>query len=826
MATDAPPATSQAESRSSAPFPWLFAIVVLAIVLRLIRLGAYPYWHDEVHNLLASEDLYSTVIQGKLISNHPPLPYILAAAWRTIGLGGSEWTMRLLPALFGVVAVPALYALTRRLFDERTGLIAAFLLAIAPLHVHHSQDLKEYIYLPFVSCLIGIFLHRAFDTNRWRDWIAYGLLAGLGCYTEIFVGPLLVALNLWALSQLFTKRDRWKGWVAGNVLGAVLFVPWLGIMVRKAVGTMIDAESWWVPAPSLLGIAFYIKAVAIGYTAPPMYKVALALFAVLIVAGLLIALIRNPRNGWFLFMWCALPVAAVYGISLMTESIFLIRAMLPYAMGLYIAIAVAIASVPVRTARLSLIALVAVISGLGLGYHYLRIYPPLDFPHRPGTHPPREYDRAADYITGHLQEGDVVVHAAASTWLPFFWYGLRDKPQYTAGVSQQFIRDIAIGNPKNTDDPAMDNYFPQELQTITQDARRVWFIFSEWERKYLDGNAMALWSWLDVHFTEVARESFEGIDIRLYAPAKEATAIARDRDNGVAADITIQGMTQPHRTVRPDSGLIPTPDAQRHGALVLRFADTPPSPPPGQMPSARIVIENTSPVQRSVEFTVLFSDELVDLASLTEPDPTDEFWHVYFQHNPEPPPPNYPVPVASAHFQEPGSGTLVGEIACAPGQYQTLLYQMGLPGDADHARADWSLLLGNTEITSSIGSAGDSTFAWKWYPGLEVRIGSGTVPLRLTAACPEGRAPAFADVKYLALLRNRNTDSTAAPRLPLVLRRVIGAGEVIEHEAVSPAFANRVDAWVYEREPDGLAYHIFRTIQASPETEFPLKSAP
>lgn len=414
---------------------WLAGIVALAAALRLIRLGTFPYWHDEVHNLVAAEDVYGLLVQGNLISNHPPLPYLLVAGWRLLGFDASEWTMRLLPALFGVLTVVALYAFVRHVLDDRTARIAAALLAVSPLHVHHSQDLKEYIYLPFVATLMILFLYRALRSNRWRDWLAYGTLAGIGCYTEIFVGPLLVAINLWVIGERWILRSIpppqagstpsmfWR-WVAANVLGALLFLPWLRLMVVKAEATMIRAETWWIPPPSLAGVAAYVKAVAFGYTAPePWYELASLAFALLSLAGIRAIGQRNAQAARLIVMWAVIPVAIVYAISLVTESIFLIRAMLPYALAAYVLVAAALADLNPPAVRRAAVTGVAVLASLGLWHHYGRIYTPLDFPHRPGIHPPRDYDTSAAYILNHWRDGDVVVHVASATWFPFFCMG-------------------------------------------------------------------------------------------------------------------------------------------------------------------------------------------------------------------------------------------------------------------------------------------------------------------------------------------------------------------------------------------------------------------
>src|SRR6185312_1527604 len=50
-----------------------------------------------------------------------------------------EFGLRFLPALFGALGIPVVYAVGRRLVGERAALFAAALLAVSPLHVYYSQ---------------------------------------------------------------------------------------------------------------------------------------------------------------------------------------------------------------------------------------------------------------------------------------------------------------------------------------------------------------------------------------------------------------------------------------------------------------------------------------------------------------------------------------------------------------------------------------------------------------------------------------------------------------------------------------------------------------
>ena len=82
------------------------AVLLLALALRCVKLDAYPFWHDEVHNLLCAENLWNLLTRGHWASNHPPLPYILLRAWR-------EVTFPLLrPALWAAVVLVFLFDFT------------------------------------------------------------------------------------------------------------------------------------------------------------------------------------------------------------------------------------------------------------------------------------------------------------------------------------------------------------------------------------------------------------------------------------------------------------------------------------------------------------------------------------------------------------------------------------------------------------------------------------------------------------------------------------------------------------------------------------------
>src|SRR6185369_14271755 len=96
--------------------------------------------------------------------------------------------MRILPALIGLLGIPAIYAVGKHLGSRQIGLIAAFLFALHPFEIWHAQDARNYAIWAGVS-LIALWLGlRALDKLTRRDWLLYTLVASLAAnifYTEL-----------------------------------------------------------------------------------------------------------------------------------------------------------------------------------------------------------------------------------------------------------------------------------------------------------------------------------------------------------------------------------------------------------------------------------------------------------------------------------------------------------------------------------------------------------------------------------------------------------------------------------------------------------------
>lgn len=810
---------------------WIFGLVLLAFALRLVKLGSRDFWHDEAHNLLKSEQLGKVLFEGDLVSNHPPLFAVLVTAWRWLGLGLGEWSVRFVPLILGVCGVLALYVLGKRMYGARAGLLAAFLMAIAPMHVYHSQDLKVYILLPFTGTVMTYFLYRASRTNARKDWACYGLSAAVACYSELFVAPMLVAINLWFLLQWLGNRDdRIKSWAVANVVGALLFLPQFAVMLRKFNAVLTGPEQWWIPWPTLTTVAFYLKTLSFGYgDLDPAFKIALVLFLISAGAGFVIGLKRNRSAAVLLAMWFVLSPALIVALSYWRgQSLFLFRALLPYAVPYYLFAGIAVSSLPRISLRVGGAIVFAVLAACGLSARYSDQYSLREFPHRPGVHPVPDFHAAADYLSKDWREGDTVIMSGNASGWPIYWYGLR-VPHHLAIVGNERIESWMQLNPWNSAREDFQGiYYPKDVETIVSGKDRVWFQFSEWEREYFWGNASMVWLWMDAHYSELAHEIFNsnrfaGLEVFQYGMSRDGTPIrevARDQDDGVQAMVTYRaGEEWQYLKTRPDMGLVASTPEARRGRLMLRFEEKEAEETVNLAKGEAVRTVSFSLENRSTEtvehlIELVPSEYLVEFASFADPAPEADVWIVNKMYSRGGSQQAYDVPVATARHPGEGEFDIEGTAPLPAGAYEGFVRVFGSPGLTAGRRSRVSVLAAGEELMVKTLQSGESPMAWKWhaFQQIEVDEGEAETPIKVVALGLDDGEPSWADLAYVAFQRVARAEQASSGGQPRMLwreSRVLQPRARASWKVQVDADVRRMDVWVYESGADGRAYRIF-----------------
>ncbi len=223
----------EAAERRSGPAATLVltGLIVLALALRSWRLGDWGFEGDEIFTLRDS-------LQPKL-TNPRPLIYFLNHFLVRPLLPLDELGLRILPAAFGVLAIPVLFLVGRRLVGTRAALFGALLLAVSSLHIYQSQVARYWSLVFLLSSVYPFAFYVGFRERR-RSALVLGLVT---CVLAVLAHPVSVLLaggvGMWLLAtylrpdylaQLWSQRtSRWAALLLVILAGAVAlrFFPML-----------------------------------------------------------------------------------------------------------------------------------------------------------------------------------------------------------------------------------------------------------------------------------------------------------------------------------------------------------------------------------------------------------------------------------------------------------------------------------------------------------------------------------------------------------------------------------------------------------------------
>ena len=151
------------------------ALVLIAFIMRLWQLGARAVHYDEGIHLGCSCNIFSNPAGWCLDPwVHGPLQFIGTNIVFSI-FGQSEFTARLLPAVFGTAIVILPFFLRRQL--GRWGALAvAILLAFSPLFMYYSRYARDDIYVAFFTLLLVVCIWNYIADRRQR-WLYIGAAA-------------------------------------------------------------------------------------------------------------------------------------------------------------------------------------------------------------------------------------------------------------------------------------------------------------------------------------------------------------------------------------------------------------------------------------------------------------------------------------------------------------------------------------------------------------------------------------------------------------------------------------------------------------------------
>lgn len=324
------------------------------------------------------------------------LYHLLLNLWVRI-FGESEFAVRSMSALFGALAVAAVYLLGVHLYGRVAGLLAGLLFALNAFIVQYAQDARSYSLLGLLVTLSSYFLVVELERPSKRYRMAYVISSSLAIYAHYFAAYVLIV----QFATVVTMRGRdalKRDWLA--VWAAILL-----LCMPAAIIAYHSGAGWlnWLKQPSIYDLWSVLVALAGGSWLLLIAILACGSYATLCA----IREMRYWRQG-FVAAWLLVPIALSFIVSRI-QPMFLARyfTICVPALVLFGASVVPQLRRPIATGLV--IALLVGLSAMQLAQYY-------------GRSQSEDWRDATRYIIADTQPGDAIVFYPAYARGPFEYY--------------------------------------------------------------------------------------------------------------------------------------------------------------------------------------------------------------------------------------------------------------------------------------------------------------------------------------------------------------------------------------------------------------------
>jgi len=195
--------------------PFAIGIALLTVIgfgFRIFRLGNQSFWTDEVSSILAAQGpLHGIYERSLLAANSLPTFFLMLKPFVAVAGAHIEFRARLLSVMAGALSVPVFIGVVYRWRRQcRTALLAGALLAVNPLHLWYSQEVRGYAVMLLFGLLTLLCFELAREKKRVIWWVLYTLSAILtiAVHRTGIIFP--AACGLWHLWDVMKRNAHWK----------------------------------------------------------------------------------------------------------------------------------------------------------------------------------------------------------------------------------------------------------------------------------------------------------------------------------------------------------------------------------------------------------------------------------------------------------------------------------------------------------------------------------------------------------------------------------------------------------------------------------------
>jgi uncharacterized membrane protein len=364
--------------------PAAFIFYALATIWTITKSSI---WFDEAYSAYIIRFNYGEIAHYTGIDVHPPLYYWTLKTWQYV-FGSSEFALRSMSLLFGLVALLFGFLLVKRWFGRHAALVSLWLLALSPMMIRYGQEARMYTMATAIVLGATYVLVVALDSKKRTAWLLYAGLIAAGMLTHYFTAFAWIAHWFWRIATTYKPRIGIVGWVravcggywlVSYLLAVLIFLPWLPYMSAQLLG--IQSSGFWIgpvglmtPINYLTNFLFYEEHGRLyGWLAAGLVFILLA--SIVFTAKSYAAMSRIQKKRYLLIIMLAvIPVMGLFLVSLPPLRPSFVERYLLFAyasLSMTMGVALTMAKVPVAyRAVFSVVLVTSFFIGIGNVYHF------------------------------------------------------------------------------------------------------------------------------------------------------------------------------------------------------------------------------------------------------------------------------------------------------------------------------------------------------------------------------------------------------------------------------------------------------------------------
>ena len=168
----------------------IIIIIIFGFLLRYKNLASQSYWMDEgytINAVLSIRDNNSLVLDSG--ERYNCQTYCYPTYWISTIFGENAFSYRLFSVLAGILLIPLVYFLIKKVINRKVAFLSSFFLALSYFEIAWSRQARWYTLFSLLFFCAIYFIYKAVETKKWQ-------------YHALSVGTILLAIFTHSLGIL------------------------------------------------------------------------------------------------------------------------------------------------------------------------------------------------------------------------------------------------------------------------------------------------------------------------------------------------------------------------------------------------------------------------------------------------------------------------------------------------------------------------------------------------------------------------------------------------------------------------------------------------